>query len=431
MVYQVILCISVTIFLKERILIMSTTSNVKKLKIENDTNSNELLVYKGIIAAIDKSQAVIEFNMDGTIIQANDNFLGAIGYSLEEIVGKHHKMFVENDFANSKEYQDFWAKLNRGEYEAKEYKRIAKGGKEIWIQASYNPIMDLNGRAIKVVKYATDLTKEKEQYNNLVSEFGEASGSVAAASEELSVTAKQMVESSEQTSTQANVASAATEEVSVGIQNVAKNSKEMTATIQEITKTATKSSNVSNKAKEETTIAGGIMNKLDVASSNIGDVIKTISSIAQQTNLLALNATIEAARAGEAGKGFAVVANEVKELAKQTALATSEITGKIEEVRNATEKSVASISNISNIIEELNNIATTTASAIEEQAVTTNEVSKVIQESRIGVDSISANILKANGANQNLTGAKDTLGAAENLSNLAAKLQALVEAAKV
>ena len=116
--------------------------------------------YSGQISAIDKAQAVIEFNMDGTIITANSNFLSALGYSLEEVQGQHHSMFVDTAFKQSAEYREFWAKLNRGEYESKEYKRIGKGGKEVWIQASYNPIMDLSGKPFKVVKYATDVTEE-------------------------------------------------------------------------------------------------------------------------------------------------------------------------------------------------------------------------------------------------------------------------------
>src|SRR5271166_6391505 len=111
--------------------------------------------------AIGKSQAVIEFETDGTIITANRNFLDALGYKLEEIKGKHHSMFVAAEMRDSAEYRAFWAALNRGEYQAAEYKRIGKGGREVWIQASYNPILDVNGKAFKVVKYATDITTQK------------------------------------------------------------------------------------------------------------------------------------------------------------------------------------------------------------------------------------------------------------------------------
>ena len=123
--------------------------------------------YKGQIEAISKSQAVIEFNMDGTIINANENFLSTVGYSLNEIKGKHHSMFAEADYASSSEYTLFWEKLNRGEYDSGEYRRIGKDGKEVWIQASYNPIMDLNGKPFKVVKYATDITSQKDALNQI------------------------------------------------------------------------------------------------------------------------------------------------------------------------------------------------------------------------------------------------------------------------
>ncbi len=123
--------------------------------------------YQGQIEAISKSQAVIEFNMDGTIINANENFLSTVGYSLDEIKGKHHSIFAEADYASSREYTLFWEKLNRGEYDSGEYRRIGKGGKEVWIQASYNPIMDLNGKPFKVVKYATDITSQKDALNQI------------------------------------------------------------------------------------------------------------------------------------------------------------------------------------------------------------------------------------------------------------------------
>src|SRR6202035_1686501 len=131
------------------------------------------------IAAIGKSQAVIEFNMDGTIITANANFLGAMGYTLEEIRGRHHSMFVEASEREGAGYREFWTKLNRGEYQAAEYKRIGKGGKEVWIQASYNPIMDLNGKPFKVVKYATDTTEQKlrnADYQGQIAAVGKAQG---------------------------------------------------------------------------------------------------------------------------------------------------------------------------------------------------------------------------------------------------------------
>ena len=132
------------------------------VKYATDVTAQKLVSadYSGQIAAIGKSQAVIEFKMDGTIVTANSNFLNVMGYRLEEVKGRHHSMFIEEQYRQSSDYREFWAKLNRGEYQAAEYKRLGKGGKEVWIQASYNPIMDLNGKPFKVVKYSTDITAQ-------------------------------------------------------------------------------------------------------------------------------------------------------------------------------------------------------------------------------------------------------------------------------
>ena len=136
---------------------------VKVLKIASDVTKQKLLnaEFEGKINAIDKSQGTIEFNMDGTVITSNDNFLNVLGYSLEEVKGKHHRMFCEEDYANSTDYKEFWEKLNQGEFNSGEYKRIGKNGGEVFIQASYNPILDLNGKPMKVLKIASDVTEQK------------------------------------------------------------------------------------------------------------------------------------------------------------------------------------------------------------------------------------------------------------------------------
>ncbi|MCA9446901.1 MAG: PAS domain S-box protein, partial [Candidatus Omnitrophica bacterium] len=151
------------------------TVNSKPRSSKNSQNEKDLLLadYSGQVKAINKSQAVIEFNLDGTIIQANDNFLKTLGYSSEEVVGKHHRMFVQPDYANSPAYQEFWASLNRGEFQSDQFKRIGKGGKEVWIQATYSPITDPDGNIFKVIKYATDITKQVE-----MKEFGDWMSSI-------------------------------------------------------------------------------------------------------------------------------------------------------------------------------------------------------------------------------------------------------------
>ncbi len=398
--------------------------DVTQQKLKNSDFENQL-------NAIDKSQAVIEFNLDGTIIKANENFLNVLDYRSSDVVGNHHRMFCEDSYVKSAEYKQFWEKLNRGEFDQGEYKRLGKGGKECYINASYNPIMDLNGKPFKVVKYATDLTKEKLAYNNLVNSFGKASQNLGSSAEELSATATQMAKNSESTATQSQSAAAASEQVAQGVSSVATNTEEMSASIKEIAKSSYEASQISNDAKSKSDNASEIISSLSEASEQIGAVIKTISSIAQQTNLLALNATIEAARAGDAGKGFAVVANEVKELAKQTATATKDITQKIEKVQSSSKEAAESIKSISEVIEQLNSIASTTAAAVEEQTATTNEVSRIVAESNVGVESISKTIkVVAQAAGQSSTGANQTLEAAKGLSELATSLQQLVVDAK-
>jgi methyl-accepting chemotaxis protein len=388
--------------------------------------------FQGQINAISKSQAVIEFNMDGSVINANDNFLKTLGYSLDEIKGKHHRMFCESSYGNSSEYRSFWEKLGRGEFDSGEYKRLSKSGKEIWIQASYNPIFDLTGKPFKVVKYATDLTAEKAARRALVNNLTETAVQLAAAAEELSATASQMAGNAEKTRLESTNASASAHQVSRGVQAVATNTEEMAASIKEIARSSADAATVSKETMVRAHDTNKTISQLGVSSQEIGNVIKVISSIAQQTNLLALNATIEAARAGDAGKGFAVVANEVKELAKQTAKATDDITNRIGTIQKDSQGAVEAIGSIAKVIEKLNGISTSIAAAVEEQTATTNEVARVVQESNKGVEGISQTIKVVSAtAQEGATGANQTLDAARSLSQLAEKLKDLVREIKV
>ena len=260
-----------------------------------------------------------------------------------------------------------------------------------------------------------------------VGDIAEMAQSLASASQELTAVSQQMAANAEETSSQANVVSAAAEEVSRNITTVSTGAEEMGASIKEIAKSAAEAARVATTAVKVADRTNATVAKLGESSAEIGNVIRVITSIAQQTNLLALNATIEAARAGEAGKGFAVVANEVKELAKQTARATEDISRKIEAIQADTKGAVEAIGQIGSIINQINDIQNTIASAVEQQTATTGEISRNVTEAALGSNEIAHNVTAvAQAAKGTSEGAENTRSSADELARLASELQTLV-----
>lgn len=308
------------------------------MKFATDVTSQKLGMadISGQISAIGKSQAVIEFNMDGTILIANGNFLTALGYTLAEIQGKHHSMFLDASQRDSADYRDFWSALNRGHYQSGEYKRIGKAGKEVWIQASYNPILDLNGKPFKVVKYATDITAQV-------------------------------------------IARMKSDRVRAMMESVAAGAEQLNSSVREISEAMVKSKNTATIAVQKVEAADGQAQRLNAAAQAMGGIVELIGNITGQINLLALNATIESARAGEAGRGFAVVASEVKGLANQAKQATDKITGEIEGLNGISQDVVDALNLIKSEIQSVNEYVTSTAAAVEEQSTVTGEMSSNMQ----------------------------------------------------
>lgn len=315
--------------------------------------------------------------------------------------------------------------------------RLSGSSKRVKITDTYNGDFNtiknnLNAciEALEGVGIATNKTADTVEAS--MKSIAQNAQALSSSSQQLSATSQQMSGNAEETSAQASTVATATQQVTTNLNSVATGAEEMTSTVQSISSNASEAAKVAGEAVKTANSANTTIAKLGESSAEVGQVIKVITSIAQQTNLLALNATIEAARAGEAGKGFAVVANEVKELAKQTAKATEDISQKITAIQEDTKRAVDSIGSITAVINQINDISSTIATAVEEQSATTNEMSRNVQEAAKGSGEISHNIQGVASAAESTTrGAQDTLQAAQQLTAMAVQLRSLVEQFKL
>jgi methyl-accepting chemotaxis protein len=295
-------------------------------------------------------------------------------------------MFVEPAYRDSPEYKAFWEKLRRGEYQAAQFKRIGKAGRIVWIEASYNPIFDPNGKPYKVVKYATDVTHQVALLDSLKKlidvNFTEINGAIGRSTD------------------QASEAAHAAVETSSNVQMVASAAEELDASIREIALSMAKSKAATDRVNERADVADQATARLVEAAKAMGGVVDLIQTIAGQINLLVLNATIESARAGEAGKGFAVVATEVKNLANQAARATEQISTEIENVQAVSSEVVSALADIRKSIETVSEYVSGTAGAVDEQSAVTRSLSSNMQGASMAVETITANVSEISAAIQ-------------------------------
>ena len=414
--------------------------------------------FEGQLSAIGKAQAVVEFELDGTVRSVNDNFSQVMGYSNSEVRGKHHSTFVDANTSGGAEYRAFWAKLGRGEADAGRYKRVAKGGREVWLQASYNPILDTNGRPFKVVKYATDVTQQMQMAQQLELTVKQTQITVKAASEgdltariplngktgELEALCKgvnSMLDSTadlvKRVKTAASEVQAGAEEISKGnlnlsqrteqqassLEETASSMEEMTSTVKQTADNAGQANQLAMAARQQAEKGGAVvssavsaMGGINAASRKIADIIGVIDEIAFQTNLLALNAAVEAARAGEQGRGFAVVATEVRNLAGRSATAAKEIKALIQDSvarvdagSKLVDESGRTLEEIVSAVKKVTDIVAEIAAASREQSSGIEQVNKAVMQMDQTTQQNAALVEEASAASQAIVGQAQAL----------------------
>jgi len=416
----------------------------------------------GQVAAISKAQAVCEFSLDGIVLAANAHFLTTMGYSLEEIRGKHHSMFVEPAERESADYRAFWAKLERGEYDAAQYRRVGKGARLLWIQATYNPILDASGKPFKVVKYATDVTaqvKFSEQLREAVRETQAAvtaaaagdltqrvslegkTGELAALSQGVNALIDVMLKLVKQIRGAAGEVQLGAEEISSGNSNLSQRTAEqassleetassmeqMASTVRQTADNAAQANQLAIDACAQAEKGGAVvgsavqaMSGINTASSRIADIIGVIDAIAFQTNLLALNAAVEAARAGEQGRGFAVVASEVRSLAGRSATAAKEIKTLIQD-------SVERVAEGSRLVDESGRTLNGIVAAVRKVTDIVAEIAAASREQSLGIEQVNRAVVAMDQTTQqNAALVEEAAAASESIVEQAQELSRMI-----
>ncbi len=357
---------------------------LKIVKFATDITERKIMNsdFRGKIEALNKAQAIIEFELDGTIITANDNFLNTVGYTLQEIEGQHHRMFVDPAMRPSEEYAAFWKDLANGTFQSGEYRRIDKEGNDLWLQATYNPIYGPDGKPFKVVKFATNITEA-------VLARDEAARIAALIDANLENILSSVLDARQKSSSAASASS----QTGSMVQTVAAAAEELNISFQEIASSVASAQKVAKEAAAETGSADASTKELSSAAEAMNKIVTLINDIASQINLLALNATIESARAGEAGKGFAVVASEVKNLANQVGSATNQISEEIDRMQSISSDVVHRLSRINGSVTNLQDNVMEITNAIDEQTTVTREISGSMNTAATAVSEINQNLV--------------------------------------